>query len=231
MLREPRRLMLALVVGALALILGALASTSTFGEVARPAPVPTVEVPSREPLSETPSESTPTPLPAPRPRGQLIPDWLRELLRTLGILVLAAAALAFLFAVLKRLPSASIHRAAQGDEGVEIADVDEAQVLESVEQTLDRLRSGVAVDDAIVECWRRLERLAAQAGVSRHPSQTSEEFTLAVLGATSADASALKDLGELYRTCVYSDHVLAEDARERAVIDLERLRESLVAAS
>jgi len=36
--------------------------------------------------------------------------------------------------------------------------------------------------NAIVACWLRLEKAAGQAGVARHPAETSTEFTARVHG-------------------------------------------------
>lgn len=103
----------------------------------------------------------------------------------------------------------------------------EEEVAESLEGAIAALRSGVAVDDAVVACWHRLETIAADSGMPRLPTQTSQEFTLAILGSAVVDEAALLDLASLYRRALFSTHVMGETDRERAVECLESLAGSL----
>ena len=43
--------------------------------------------------------------------------------------------------------------------------------------------------NAIVECWHRFEQQAADAGLARHPWETSSEFTLRMLDLVEADST------------------------------------------
>ena len=58
---------------------------------------------------------------------------------------------------------------------------------------------------AIVAAWLALEEAAASAGVTRVPSQTPTEFTLAVLDRTDADDDAAHRLLDLYLRARFSD--------------------------
>ena len=83
--------------------------------------------------------------------------------------------------------------------------------------------------NAIVEVWNRFEALAAKAGASRRPWETSSEFTLRVLEAVDADSSAVAQLAGLYREARFSDHELTEEHRAAAVAALEVIHAGLAA--
>lgn len=110
-------------------------------------------------------------------------------------------------------------------------EVDEEDLAEEFSTAIQALRRGVAVDEAILECWRGLERLAADSGLVRRPTQTSTEFTVDVLTHTAADAPALERLAELYRRAAFSTHQLTDAHRDDAVDALEILHDSLTGAT
>jgi hypothetical protein len=83
--------------------------------------------------------------------------------------------------------------------------------------------------NAIVECWHRFEEQAADAGLERHPWETSSEFTLRMLDLVAADSSAVAELAVLYREARFSTHALDEDTRARAVADLDAIHAGLLA--
>lgn len=83
--------------------------------------------------------------------------------------------------------------------------------------------------NAIVECWHRFEEQAADAGLERHPWETSSEFTLRMLDLVAADSSAVAELAVLYREARFSTHPLDEDTRARAVADLDAIHAGLLA--
>jgi hypothetical protein len=100
------------------------------------------------------------------------------------------------------------------------------------EPDLPVLRQGVSaarslLDDerdpaeAIVAAWLALEDAAASAGVTRVPSQTPTEFTVAVLDRTSADRDATRRLLDLYLHARFSG--IPSDAA-----DVEAARDCLV---
>lgn len=223
-----RRPWLAALLGAVVVILAALGATSSLGPLIADPPRPPVSIPAPPPAeapsqapSELPHEDDEEPLPQP------LPTWLSELVRVLLWLAGAAAVVAVIFLATRSLRHIETRQAAPGGEGVEISTVDEDELVESVEETIERLRVGVDVDDAVIECWRRLEAAAANAGVARRPTQTSEEYTVEVLSGTSADEESLRELGALYAQAWYSGQVLGGDSRAAAVACLERLRASL----
>jgi hypothetical protein len=81
--------------------------------------------------------------------------------------------------------------------------------------------------NAIVECWLLLERAVVAAGVPRNPSDTSAEFTERVLTTVSVDRTAISDLAALYREARFSDHVMDEESRRRAIEALGAVHDGL----
>jgi hypothetical protein len=77
--------------------------------------------------------------------------------------------------------------------------------------------------NAIVACWLRLEKVAAEAGVPSDPSETSTEFTTRVLGALAFDPAMINGFAGLYREARFSRHELGEPARRAAVAALRSL--------
>ena len=84
--------------------------------------------------------------------------------------------------------------------------------------------------NAIVACWLRLETAAGQAGVARHPAETSTEFTARVLGALAVDAALFKGFAGLYREARFSRHELGEPARQSALAALCSLHQDIAAS-
>lgn len=84
--------------------------------------------------------------------------------------------------------------------------------------------------NAIVACWLRLETAAGQAGVARHPAETSTEFTARVLGARTVDAAMFKGFAGLYREARFSRHELGEPARQSALAALRSLHRDIAAS-
>ena len=84
--------------------------------------------------------------------------------------------------------------------------------------------------NAIVACWLRLETAAGQAGVARHPAETSTEFTARVLGALAVDAAMFEGFAGLYREARFSRHELGEPARQSALTALRCLHQDIAAS-
>ncbi len=103
-------------------------------------------------------------------------------------------------------------------------DLTSSHVRETLDESLTRLRHGDDAAATIIECWRRLEEAAATGGTERAPSQTAEEFTLALLGAsTTLSEDDLRSLADLYRTAMFASVPPGEDGRLEAIAVLERL--------
>lgn len=218
------------VVAATALVLAALAAgaTSSIGRLG----TITGRMPTIQPRS-TPVEPSNPASSVGQPRYKLsehhatMPPWVFELILAIGAVAVLVVILLIIRAAVRSLggrqrlgkaaaASGAAHEAEPTPEFVEA-------VTESFEQTLVRLRTGERLDEAILECWRRLEDAASATGLPRDPAQTATEFTVALLRATSARPADLTSLAELYRQAMFSRIPLTGADRERAVASLSRL--------
>lgn len=215
--------------GLLALMaLGAASPRPSAVEILpRPAPTLSPEpAPSLPDLHVLPSAS---PLfPAPDVEPLVLPEWADDVVR----LLVAAAILALVGAFLYRLRAELIrterrHAADPAGNAAEIPEIDDEELAETLEETVAELRRGIAVQGAVIECWRRLEHVAVSSGVFRRPAQTSEEFTVEVISHAAVDPTALGDLAELYRQAMFSTHELTDADRDRAIAALETLSAQL----
>lgn len=77
--------------------------------------------------------------------------------------------------------------------------------------------------NAIVACWVQLEDACARIGLRRGRAETSMEFTHRVLATYAVGPGPIDDLADLYREARFSEHVLTEDHRQRAVRALTEL--------
>ena len=220
--------LLAVAVALLVLVaLGAASPRPAVVEII-PRPLPTASVapeslPSINPL---PTQSPIFPLPEGEPLR--LPDWADDVVRILVTAAVVGLIALFLYRLAGELVLTERRQAGEpGDGGADIPEIDDEELAEAVEATVESLRRGIAVDGAIIACWRRLERVAASSGIPRKPAQTSHEFTVEVLGHAVVDAAALEDLAELYRQAMFSTYQLTDAHRHRAIADLEALSAQL----
>lgn len=186
-----------------------------------PVPVATETAYITETLEPIPEEQ-PFELPDGEPLD--LPDWLPDLLRLLAtgaVLLLIALFLHRLWQARVRAQRATAVK--PSGEWVEIIDLDEEELVETITEAVQHLRRGIPVEGAVIECWRRLEGLAADTGIRRLAAQTSHEFTAQVLGRAAVDPDAINELADLYRQAMFSTHSLTDDDRERAIRCLESL--------
>lgn len=220
---RQRWLPVALGAGTLLVVVG-LAATSTPGPAVIFATSTPVARPSVWPTA-TPSPAGPTAMVSvePNPVAQAVFDVVLWLL----VAALAVAAFAFMVWLARtyvlRPPQMADGVRGAHEGGVEVGEVADDEIRETLADSLLRLRAGVDVGEAIVECWRRLEQVAGASGAERQPTDTAEEYTLTVMSSTSADATDLGELAELYRAAMFGGRTMAEDDRARALACLERL--------
>ncbi len=224
----PRNRRAVVVIAALAaLAVLALAATSgapsLITEVARPGEL-AFPLPSQRPPAATPAAQSGLPLPTGTPRSglQLRPWAVRVLLIAAVLAVAAITVLAVRAFRARRLPEAA-EASATGP----LADVVEQDVREALGLSLAGLRHGDDAGETILQCWRRLEEVAARHGAARRASQTAEEYTLALLRRTALDPADLRALADLYRAALFAEVPPGEDGRRRAVDLLERLLATL----
>lgn len=224
----PRNRRAVVVIAALAaLTVLALAATSgapsLITEVARPGEL-AFPLPSQRPPAATLAAQSGLPLPTGTPRSglQLGPWAVRVLLIAAVLAVAAITVLAVRAFRARRLPEAA-EASATGP----LADVVEQDVREALGLSLAGLRHGDDAGETILQCWRRLEEVAARHGAARRASQTAEEYTLALLRRTALDPADLRALADLYRAALFAEVPPGEDGRRRAVDLLERLLATL----
>ncbi|MDO5735788.1 MAG: DUF4129 domain-containing protein [Propionibacteriaceae bacterium] len=228
--RRRGSLLLVPILASVVLILVVLGATSPRPALVEMIPVPapalTAEPESQSSLTAAPSQSPMLPVPEQEPLT--IPDWVDDVVRILVAVAVFALVAVFLLRLSRALDRTNRRRAA-GPSGnqVDIPAIDDEELEATVAATVASLRQGIPVDGAVIECWRRLERLAAASGIVRRPTQTSQEFTVGVLGHAVVDPAALEDLAELYRQALFSTHQLTDVHRGRAIDALEALSAQL----
>ncbi len=183
-------------------------------------PSPEASAPVRS-AAAVPSATSQPSLPPPPPLPEPWPDWVQDaLLLATGLVV--AGALLWVTRRVQRTVRLRHDRRARPAVSPEPL-VDEEQVHAELTWSLEELRSGADVFDAIVTCWRRLERLAGEYGLQRQPTMTSQDFVVAVLARTEAPSGDLQRLAALYRQAYYGGQPSTEEHRAEAVGCLERL--------
>jgi uncharacterized membrane protein len=100
-----------------------------------------------------------------------------------------------------------------------------------IELALDDLRAERDIRRAIIAAYARMERVLERSGLRRRPSETPFEYLRRVLGDLRVPAEAAQSLTSLFEEAKFSRHELREDARERAIGALERVRDDLVPAT
>lgn len=117
-------------------------------------------------------------------------------------------------------------RAGFRPESDEPAEKSTRALAEAVDRGLREVDLG-GVGDAIVACWLRLERAAAEAGTARRAAETAGELTARVLAAHRVTPATLRRLADLYREARFSGHTLGEPERDQARQALEQVRREL----
>ncbi|WP_158600605.1 DUF4129 domain-containing protein [Tessaracoccus antarcticus] len=228
--RRGGNLLLVPAVALVVLLLVTLGATSprpaAVEIIPRPAPTEILEPEAPPTVSAAPSPSPMFPVPEQKPF--IVPGWVGDVIRTVAVVVVLAL-IALLILRLAGVMVRTDRRQAADPSGnqSDIPEIDDEALAATVADTVASLRQGIPVDGAVIECWRRLERVASDSGIVRRPAQTSQEFTVEVLGHAVVDAAALQDLAELYRQALFSTHQLTDVHRDRAIAALEALSDQL----
>jgi hypothetical protein len=147
-----------------------------------------------------------------RPAQQGGSDWSQLDIAWIGVMIaiiafIAAAGIAF--QLLRRFRRITAVPEIEAESGSSFDDIGEARVpylLRGVEAAHAALAEHAIPADAVVAAWLQLEEAAADSGLVRGPAQTPAEFTVTVLGVTHADASATRQLLDLYHRARFSSH-------------------------
>ncbi|HEY7038267.1 MAG TPA: DUF4129 domain-containing protein [Methylomirabilota bacterium] len=94
----------------------------------------------------------------------------------------------------------------------------------AVEESLEDLRAEPDSRRAIVRCYARFERVAADSGLERKPWLTPMEFMREVLLRLPVPRGAVPSLTGLFELARFSDHALGPRERDRALDALHEIR-------
>ena len=182
----------------------------------------------REPVQRSapsaPSESPP-PVVADEPVGTT-PGWVDVVVRVVLTVLAIGGAIALAMAGWRHRPRVRWRRRPSGPTDFDVLpDVAAAIVDEAASQRAALLTGEPR--NAIVRCWLQLENDVAAVGLTRHPADTSAEFTARVVGQYTVDPDAIDDLAALYREARFSRHPIDESARRAALDALDRLHVAL----
>jgi len=100
-------------------------------------------------------------------------------------------------------------------------------VAETLEDTLDDLRTEPDPRRAVVAAWALLERALAASGLPRREAETAEEYVGRILGRLEVDPAPVRTLTDLFETAKFSQHPVDETMRESAITALARIRDEL----
>lgn len=179
---------------------------------------------------------TSTPEPVPTQAGaEGFPAWLGELVRWVGLALLALLAAALVVWLVRRwLRARRSPRIGLGDLGRLTAPADPERPSaepepepepETVQRGLERALHELAADreptDAIVAAWLGLQDTAQESGLVRGAAETATEFTTRLLTRVHADGQAARALLALYLRVRFGDHpATAQDvAGARAALE------------
>ncbi|HET6210343.1 MAG TPA: DUF4129 domain-containing protein [Jatrophihabitans sp.] len=156
-----------------------------------------------------------------------VPWWL---LSAVGQLLLAALVVLIVVVVIKLVPGfQSAPRPAKqptlpptGSDGRRL----DEQAGQTVRQALAGLRRGDR-EQAIIDCWLRLQDLVTRAGYRLADSETSSELVARWQSVLPFSRPALGELAELYREARFSSHRMSAESLQRATDALNRLHRDL----
>ena len=97
----------------------------------------------------------------------------------------------------------------------------------AVDESLDDLRAEPDPRRAIIRCYARFERVAADSGLRRRPWSTPMEFMREVLGRLPVPRAAVPVLTALFERARFSHHPLGAPERDRALAALDEIRASI----
>jgi hypothetical protein len=97
-------------------------------------------------------------------------------------------------------------------------------LVEALDESLDDLRAEPDARRAIIRCYARFERAAADAGLKRARAQTPMEFMGDVLSRLPAPRDAVRALTGLFELARFSDRALGDAERGRALGALDDIK-------
>jgi hypothetical protein len=157
-----------------------------------------------------------------------VPGWL---LAEIGQLLLAGLVVLVILLVIRLVPGlwspappseVPAELPAAGSDGRRLGE----QASQTVQQALAELRRGDR-EQAIIDCWLRLQDLVSAAGYPPADSETSSELVARWQRVLPVSRPALEELAELYREARFSSHRMSAESLQRATAALNRLHTDL----
>ena len=102
------------------------------------------------------------------------------------------------------------------------------EAAQVVRQTIDRLETTKEYHEIILQCYRRMCKVLASAGLEVEPTQTAREFADSVSAKLRVGDEAVRGLTFLFEEARYSNHEILEEKRAEAVSRLESLQRALL---
>lgn len=210
------------------LVILAVSTAMTSTQVTRVTPPQIVWGPANgAPIDIPDIPSLPDPPDAGSESGISLGPWFDTIVTVLGGVLALGVAGALLWYTLRdrlnfqlRTPQSPIRTAQRRREEVRAAVV--AGIDDLDDPTIDARR-------AVIACWLRLERAAAEAGTPRAPSDTPGDLVSRMLTEQRISAELLARLADVYRWARYAPHDVDERMRVEARRALEQLAAELAA--
>jgi len=102
------------------------------------------------------------------------------------------------------------------------------EAAEVVQQTISRLETTKEYHEIILQCYKRMCKALANAGLDVEPTQTAREFAESVSTKLRVGNEAVRGLTFLFEEARYSDHEILEAKRAEALKRLESLQRALL---
>jgi hypothetical protein len=103
-------------------------------------------------------------------------------------------------------------------------------VAQAVDESLDDLRAETDPRRAVIAAYARLERVLADHGVARRPSEAPFEYLARVLASLQVGDQAVATLTHLFERAKFSQHAVGPEMREQAIAALVTVRDELLVA-
>ena len=107
--------------------------------------------------------------------------------------------------------------------------VADALVL-ALDETLEDLHADLDPRSAVIAAYAHMERVLAQFGLPRSPSEAPREYLRRVLPGIGAGGESVERLTALYERARFSPHTIDGDMKDEAIGALEALRDELQGA-